>query len=184
MPAITQILSAAATGDPQAAAELLPLVYDELRKLAAARMLAESPDHTLQPTALVHEAYLRLLGKDPSQPWNSRGHFFASAAEAMRRILVENARRRLTDRAGGQLTRVDLPENLVVSTPPDELLALDEALVEFECHDPDAARLVKLRFFVGMSHQEAAAALGISRRVADRMWALARAWLHRQITKS
>jgi RNA polymerase sigma factor (TIGR02999 family) len=184
MPAITQILSAAAAGDPQAAAELLPLVYDELRKLAAARMLAESPDHTLQPTALVHEAYVRLIGKDPSQPWNSRGHFFASAAEAMRRILVENARRKLTDRAGGQVARVDLPADLVVSTPPDDLLALDEALVEFERHDPDGARLVKLRFFVGMSHQEAAAALGITRRAADRMWALARAWLHRQIIKS
>jgi RNA polymerase sigma factor (TIGR02999 family) len=184
MPAITQILSAAAAGDPQAAAELLPLVYDELRKLAAARMLAESPDHTLQPTALVHEAYVRLIGKDPSQPWNSRGHFFASAAEAMRRILVENARRKLTDRAGGQVARVDLPADLVVSTPPDDLLALDEALVEFERHDPDGARLVKLRFFVAMSHQEAAAALGITRRAADRMWALARAWLHRQIIKS
>jgi RNA polymerase sigma factor (TIGR02999 family) len=184
MPAITQILSAAAAGDTQAAAELLPLVYDELRKLAAARMLAESPDHTLQPTALVHEAYVRLIGTDPSQPWNSRGHFFASAAEAMRRILVENARRKLTDRAGGQLARVDFPADLVVSTPPDEMLALDEALVEFERHDPDGARLVKLRFFVGMSHQEAAAALGITRRAADRIWALARAWLHRQIIKS
>ena len=184
MAKITQVLDAAAAGDPKAAVDLLPLIYEELRKLAAARMAAEAPDHTLQPTALVHEAYLRLVGKDAGQPWNSRGHFFAAAAEAMRRILVESARRKLTDRAGGRLERVALPDSLAASTPPEELLALDEALIEFERHDPDAARLVKLRYFAGLSHQEAAAALGLSRRAADRVWALARAWLYRRISKN
>src|SRR5436853_195504 len=128
---VTRLLDAAAAGDPKAAADLLPLVYDELRKLAAARMAAEAPDHTLQPTALVHEAYLRLVGTDAAQPWNGRGHFFAAAAEAMRRILIESARRKLTDRAGGRLERVALPDDLVASAPPEELLALDEALLEF-----------------------------------------------------
>ena len=184
MAKITQVLDAAAAGDPKAAVDLLPLIYEELRKLAAARMAAEAPDHTLQPTALVHEAYLRLVGKDAGQPWNSRGHFFAAAAEAMRRILVESARRKLTDRAGGRLERVALPDSLAASTPPEELLALDEALIEFERHDPDAAHLVKLRYFAGLSHQEAAAALGLSRRAADRVWALARAWLYRHISKN
>ena len=181
---VTQLLDAAAAGDPKAAADLLPLVYDELRKLAAARMVAEAPDHTLQPTALVHEAYLRLVGNEAGRPWNGRGHFFAAAAEAMRRILVESARRKLTDRAGGRLERVALPDDLVASAPPEELLALDEALIEFERHDPDAARLVKLRYFAGLSHQEAAAALGLSRRAADRVWALARAWLYRHISNN
>ncbi len=181
---VTRLIDAAAAGDPKAAADLLPLVYDELRKLAAVRMAPEAADHTLQPTALVHEAYLRLVGKDAGQPWNSRGHFFAAAAEAMRRILIESARRKLTDRAGGRLERVALPDDLVASARPEELLALDEALIEFERHDPDAARLVKLRYFAGLSHQEAAAALGLSRRAADRVWALARAWLYRQISKN
>ena len=180
---VTRLLDAAAAGDRRAAADLLPLVYDELRKLAAARMAPESPDHTLQPTALVHEAYLRLVGNEAGRPWNGRGHFFAAAAEAMRRILVESARRKLTDRAGGRLERVALPDDLVASAPPEELLALDEALIEFERHDPDAAKLVKLRFYAGLSHQEAAEALGLSRRAADRVWALARAWLYRQISK-
>ncbi len=184
MPDVTQNHSAAAAGEPRAAAELLPLVYDELRRLAAARMNAESPEHTLQPTALVHEAYVRLVAKDPGQSWNGRGHFFAAAAEAMRRILVEHARHKLTERAGGRLDRVDFPGELAVSVPPEELLALDEALEEFERHEPDGARLVKLRFYIGLSHQEAAEALGISRRAADRLWALARAWLHRQIKES
>jgi RNA polymerase sigma factor (TIGR02999 family) len=181
---VTHILNAIEAGDPLAAADLLPLVYDELRKLAAARMFTEAPDHTLQPTALVHEAYLRLVGGDAGQSWNGRGHFFAAAAEAMRRILIESARRKLTDRAGGQLGRAALPENLTASTTPEELLALDEALAEFDRHDPDAARLVKLRFFAGLSHQDAADALGLSRRAADRVWALARAWLYRQMTKN
>jgi RNA polymerase sigma factor (TIGR02999 family) len=182
---VTRLLDAAAGGDPRAAAELLPLVYDELRKLAASRMAAEAPDHTLQPTALVHEAYLRLVGTDPNRPWNGRGHFFGAAAEAMRRILVESARRKLSSRAGGELDRVALPDDLMAAAAaPNELLELDEALAEFERHDPDAARLVKLRFYAGLSHQEAAAALGISRRAADRVWALARAWLYRQISKN
>ncbi len=184
MSEVTRLLDAAAAGDPKAAADLLPLVYDELRKLASARMVPESPDHTLQPTALVHEAYLRLVGNDAGRPWNGRGHFFAAAAEAMRRILVESARRKLTDRGGGQFERVALPDDLTASTPPEELLALDEALAAFERHDPDAARLVKLRFYGGLSHQEAAEALGLSRRAADRVWALARAWLFRQISKN
>jgi RNA polymerase sigma factor (TIGR02999 family) len=184
MSAVTQILAGVDRGDPHAAEQLLPLVYDELRKLAAARMAPEAPDHTLQPTALVHEAYLRLVGQDGGQPWNSRGHFFAAAAEAMRRILIESARRKLTDRAGGRRERVALPDDPVATAPPEELLALDEALTEFERHDPDAGRLVKLRFYAGLSHQEAAAALGLSRRAADRVWALARAWLYRQISKN
>ena len=184
MSEVTHILSAVERGDPSAAEQLLPLVYAELRKLAAARMAAEPPDHTLQPTALVHEAYLRLVGRDAGPAWNSRGHFFAAAAEAMRRILVETARRKLTDRAGGRLGRVGLPHELAASTPPEELLALDEALAEFERHDPDAARLVTLRFFAGLSHQEAASALGLTRRAADRVWALARAWLYRQLSKN
>jgi RNA polymerase sigma factor (TIGR02999 family) len=181
---VTQLLDAAAAGDPRAAAELLPLVYDELRNLAAARMAAEAPGHTLQPTALVHEAFLRLVGKDAGPPWNSRGHFFAAAAEAMRRILIESARRKLTDRAGGRLERVALADDLAASMPPEELLALDEALAEFERHDPAAARLVKLRYYAGLSHQEAASALGLTRRAADRVWALARAWLYRQLSKN
>jgi RNA polymerase sigma factor (TIGR02999 family) len=184
MSPVTQILAGVDRGDPHTAEQLLPLVYDELRKLAAARMAPEAPDHTLQPTALVHEAYLRLVGEDGGQPWNSRGHFFAAAAEAMRRILIESARRKLAGRAGGRLERVALPGDLVASATPEELLAMDEALVEFERHDPEAARLVKLRFYAGLSHQEAAAALGLSRRAADRVWALARAWLYRQISKN
>jgi RNA polymerase sigma factor (TIGR02999 family) len=181
---VTRLLDAAAAGDAQAAADLLPAVYAELRALAAARLAGEKAGHTLQPTALVHEAYLRLVGGAQPQHWNGRGHFFAAAAEAMRRILVESARRKLTDRAGGRLERVAFPDGLVASARPEELLALDEALVEFERHDPDAARLVKLRYFAGLSHQEAATALGLSRREADRLWALARAWLFRQISKN
>jgi RNA polymerase sigma factor (TIGR02999 family) len=180
---VTQILTAIEQGDPHAGAELLPLVYVELRKLAAAHLADEKPGQTLQATALVHEAYLRLVGDGQARNWNGRGHFFGAAAEAMRRILVEAARRKLTVRAGGQLDRVDLPADLSSPTRPEELLALDEALVEFDKHDPVAAQLVKLRFYVGMSHQEAAAALGISRRAADMAWALARAWLRRQISK-
>ena len=180
---VTQLLDAVAAGDPKAAAELLPLVYDELRKLAAARMVAEAPDHTLQPTALVHEAYLRLVGKDAAPSWNSRGHFFAAAAEAMRRILVDAARRKQTEKHGGDRVRVDLPDVAAPDTPADDLVALDDALTALGRHDPDAARLVNLRYFAGLSHQDAADAMGISRGAADRLWALGRAWHYRQLSK-
>ena len=180
---VTRILSAVAHGDPTAAEQLLPLVYDELRKLAAQRLAREKPGQTLQATALVHEAYLRLVGAaDPG--WDSRGHFFAAAAEAMRRILVDQARRKQADKHGGGRLHVDLPEDLAApEAASDDLVALDEALDRLERHDPDAARLVKLRYFAGLSHQEAADALGISRGAADRLWALGRAWLFRQLSK-
>ena len=184
MSEVTRILSALEQGDPQAADQLLPLVYDELRKLAADRIAHEKPGQTLQATALVHDAYLRLVDVDTPQQWNSRGHFFAAAAEAMRRILVERARRKQADKHGGGRQRVDLPDSLAEpEAHSDDLVALDEALSRLEQHDPDAARLVKLRYFAGLSHQEAAAALGISRGAADRLWALARAWLFRQLSK-
>jgi RNA polymerase sigma factor (TIGR02999 family) len=179
----TRILSAIEQGDPHAAEQLLPLVYDELRRLAAEKLTQERPGQTLQATALVHEAYLRLVDVDQPQHWNSRGHFFAAAAEAMRRILVEQARRRQAGKHGGGRLRVDLPEDLAAEPRSDDLVALDEALSRLERHDPDAARLVKLRYFAGLSHQEAGAALGISRGAADRLWALARAWLFRQLSK-
>ena len=178
---VTRLLGAAAAGDRRAAADLLPAVYAELRKLAAARLAADPAGHTLQPTALVHEAYLRLVGGEPADGWNGRGHFFGAAAEAMRRILVERARRRQADKHGGGRARVELPD-VPAAAPPDDLLALDEALTRLERHDPAAAALVKLRYFAGLSHQEAAAALGLSRGAADRLWALARAWLLRQLT--
>ena len=187
---LTEILSAIEQGDPHAADRLLPLVYDELRKLAARKLAHEQPGQTLQATALVHEAYLRLVGiadesaKDGGRAWNSRGHFFAAAAEAMRRILVDQARRKQTEKHGGDRLRVELPADLAVAEPrSDDLVALDEALTHLETHDPDTARFVKLRFFAGLSHQEAADALGISRGAADRLWALGRAWLFRQLSK-
>jgi RNA polymerase sigma factor (TIGR02999 family) len=180
---VTQIPTAAA-GDSKAAADLLPLVYDELRKLAAARMADEKPSQTLQATALDHEAYLRLFGGHSPQDWSGRGHFFAAAAEAMRRILVDAARRKQAEVHGGGWVRVELPNDLAVpQSGGDDLIALDEALAKLERHDADAARLVKLRYFAGLSHQEAAEALGISRGAADRLWALARAWLFRQLSK-
>jgi RNA polymerase sigma factor (TIGR02999 family) len=181
---VTQILAAAGAGDHKAATDLLPLVYDELRRLAAARLAAERPGQTLQPTALVHEAYVRLVGGELPRDWSGRGHFFAAAAEAMRRILVDNARRKQTEKHGGDRVRVELsgavaaPEGL-----PDDLLALDDALAALGRHDPDSARLVTLRYFAGLSHQDAADAMGISRGTADRLWALARAWLYRRLTK-
>jgi RNA polymerase sigma factor (TIGR02999 family) len=181
---VTQILNAIEQGDEHAAEQLLPLVYGALRKLAAEKMAQEKPGHTFQATALVHEAYVRLVDVDKPQPWNSRGHFFAAAAEAMRRILVEQARRKQADKHGGGRLRVDLPEDLAdPDARSDDLVALDEALSRLESHDPDAARLVKLRYFAGLSHQDAAEALGISRGAADRLWALGRAWLFRQLSK-
>jgi RNA polymerase sigma factor (TIGR02999 family) len=181
---VTQVLSAIEAGDPRAAEQLLPLVYDELRRLAAQRLAQERPGETLQATALVHEAYLRLVDVPRPQHWNSRGHFFAAAAEAMRRILVENARRKLAEKHGGDRLRVDLPEGLAApAARSDDLVALDEALSRLERHDPAAAQLVKLRYFAGLSHQDAAEAMGVSRGAADRLWALARAWLFRQLSK-
>ena len=181
---VTRILSAIDQGDPHAAEQLLPLVYDELRKLASQRLAHEKPGETLQATDLVHAAYIRLVDTDKDQQWNGRGHFFAAAAEAMRRILVEQARRKQTDKHGGGRVRLDLPEDLAAPEGrADDLIALDEVLTLLERHDTDAARLVKLRYFAGLSHQDAAEVLGISRGAADRLWALGRAWLFRQLNK-
>ncbi len=175
---VTRILDSAAAGDPKAASELLPLVYDELRKLAAARMAQETADQTLQPTALVHEAYLRLVGNTDSPRWQNRGHFFAAAAEAMRRILIESARRKLGPEHGGHLNRqefaFDVPAEFGRS---DQLLHLDEALDRLAAVEPRAAEVVKLRFFAGLTVAEVALALDISPRTADADWAYARAWL-------
>jgi RNA polymerase sigma factor (TIGR02999 family) len=179
---VTRLLDAAAAGEPQAAARLLPLVYTELRKLAASRLAQEKSGHTLQPTALVHEAYLRLVGTDAAQGWNGRGHFFAAAAEAMRRILVESARRRATAKRGGRGIRLPLAEtDLPAPGSPDQVLAVHEAVEQLAAVDPDAAMLVKLRFFAGLTTDEAADALGMSVRSAHDLWAYARTWLHRQM---
>jgi RNA polymerase sigma factor (TIGR02999 family) len=181
---VTQILSAIEQGDPSAAEQLLPLVYDELRKLAAAHLAQEKPGQTLQPTALVHEAYLRLVDQDQAPHWNSRGHFFAAAAEAMRRILVERARSKRRVKRGGGAQRRELQEDFLITQDRlDELLGVHEALDELERHDAQAAALVKLRFFAGLEHQEAADVLGVSRRAADRLWLLARTWLFRTLTE-
>jgi RNA polymerase sigma factor (TIGR02999 family) len=175
---VTRLLDAAAGGDPNAAAELLPLVYDELRKLAAVRMGKEKPGQTIQATALVHEAYLRLVGSDAGSPWSGRGHFFAAAAEAMRRILVDGARRKKRDKHGGGRQRVDLHEHLQPDGPPaDEILALDEALTRLTAEDPDAAQVVQLHFFAGLPIEQVAETLGVSRATAYRQWSYARAWL-------
>jgi RNA polymerase sigma factor (TIGR02999 family) len=180
MDEVTRILSAIERGDEQAAEQLLPLVYDELRKLAAQKLAQEKPGQTLQPTALVHEAYLRLVGAgDPG--WSSRGHFFAAAAEAMRRILVDQARRRQAAKRGGLQKRVEMPESgLAAPMPDDELLALHEALEQLASIDSAAADLVRLRFFAGLKTTEAAEALGISVRSAHDLWAYARSWLRRK----
>ena len=182
---MTQILNAIKRGQPHAAVELLPLVYDELRRLAAQKLSQEKPGQTLQATALVHEAWLRLVESEPGgaeAKWNGRRHFFGAAAEAMRRILVENARRKKSAKYGGGLERVNWEEvELAESVPPDQLLALDEALTELAAADPEAAELIKLRFYAGLTDQQAAEMLGISRRTADRMWAFARAWLYQAI---
>jgi RNA polymerase sigma factor (TIGR02999 family) len=179
---VTRILSAIEEGDAQAAEQLLPLVYEELRKLAAQKMAQEAPGQTLQATALVHEAYLRLVDVDKAQHWNSRGHFFGAAAEAMRRILVDNARRKGSAKRGGDRERVDLEDCFTLNdTPPSMVLALDEALDKLASEDPRKAELFKLRCFAGMSHQDAAAALGISRPTADRYWVYAKTHLYCEI---
>jgi RNA polymerase sigma factor (TIGR02999 family) len=179
---VTRLLDQAAKGNPEAAGTLLPLVYDELRRLASRRMAEEPAGHTLQATALVHEAFLRLVDVHEPQRWDGRAHFFAAAAEAMRRILVESARHKATLKRGGDRGRVNLDQLAADDNgPPDELLALDEALTELERHDAQAAKLVKLRYFAGLTHQESAEALGIGRRAADRVWALARAWLYQHV---
>lgn len=180
---VTRILSAIEQGEPNAASKLLPLVYDELRKLAAHRLSQEKAGQTLNATALVHEAYLRLVDSENVRRWNSRGHFFAAAAEAIRRILVDQARRKRSVKHGGDQIRVEIQDDLAAARAPNaDLVALDEALTRLESHEPDAARLVKLRYFAGLTHQDAADALGISRGAADRLWALGRAWLFRQMT--
>ena len=185
MPELTRILSAVEQGDPQAAEQLLPLVYEELRKLAAQKMAQEKPGQTLEATALVHEAYLRLVGKKEHQRWDSRAHFLAAAAEAMRRILIDNARRKQRGKHGGDRRRIDLDENCAVGvSAADDVLALDEALGRLERTDPMAGRLVKLRYFAGLSMAEAAKALGISLRTAERNWTYARAWLHRALAEA
>ncbi|MFO0950733.1 MAG: ECF-type sigma factor [Isosphaeraceae bacterium] len=179
---VTRILSAIEQGDVQASERLLPLVYDELRKLASRKLAQEQPGQTLQATALVHEAYLRLVDGSGAGQWNGRGHFFAAAGEAMRRILVEQARRRAAAKRGGAAVRKDLDPDAVVTPEPDEqLLAVHEALDGLALVDPDAAVLVKLRFFGGMTMAEAAEALGISVRSAHDLWSYARTWLHRRM---
>jgi RNA polymerase sigma factor (TIGR02999 family) len=179
---VTRILSAIEHGDPHAADKLLPLVYDELRSLAARRLTQEKPGQTLQATALVHEAYLRLVDDEKAKHWDSRGHFFAAAAEAMRRILVESARRKMRHRHGGGRRRVDLQEAAsLADSPDDNLLLLDEALSRLAAREPAKAELVKLRYFAGLSIDEAAELMRISRTTAKRYWAFARAWLLAEI---
>ena len=183
MPDVTQLLTAIEHGDAVAAEKLLPLVYEELRKLAAAKLTHEHPGQTLQATALVHEAFVRLVDVENAQKWDSRGHFFAAAAEAMRRILVENARRRRQIKRGGQYRRTDMDDFPIVADEiKEDLLALDDALTKLNSVDADAARLVQLRYFTGLTIPQAAESLGISPRTADRLWAFARAWLHREIS--
>ncbi len=182
---MTHILQAAEQGDVTAAEKLLPLVYAELRKLAAHRMSQEAPGHTLQPTALVHEAWLRLLKPDEQSDFQNRAHFFAAAAEAMRRILVESARRKRRLKHGGELERADLDAvDVPLPLPADELLALDEALDRLTEVDPRAAEVVKLCFFTGMTQEQAAKELGVSLRTAERLWEYARAWLFREVKKA
>jgi RNA polymerase sigma factor (TIGR02999 family) len=183
---VSQILSAIDGGDPYAAAQLLPLVYDELRKLAAAKLAHENPGQTLQATALVHEAYMRLVGTGETagqEPrWDSQGHFFAAAAEAMRRILIDRARAKHADKRGGNRKRLDIDaRDLATTAAPDQLLALDEALAKLAAEDQAAARLVELRYFAGLSVDEAGKALGISTATAYRHWNYARAWLHSEL---
>jgi RNA polymerase sigma factor (TIGR02999 family) len=183
MSEVTRILSAIEQGDPHAAADLLPLVYDELRQLAAHKLAQEKAGQTLQPTALVHEAYLRLVGAAQDPGWNSRGHFFAAAAEAMRRILINQARDKKRQKRGGDWRRLNLDELAVAdNASDDQLLALDEALERLAQENVTCAELVKLRFFTGLTLHEAADALGLARRSADRTWAYARAWLYEALS--
>jgi RNA polymerase sigma factor (TIGR02999 family) len=182
---VTRVLSAIAQGDPHAADQLLPLVYEELRKLAAQKMAQEAPGQTLQPTALVHEAYLRLVGSERALHWDNRGHFFAAAAEAMRRILVENARRNKRLRHGGGRKQLELGAvELADETADERLLALDEAMTKLAAEEPTVAEVVKMRYFAGFTIEQTAVALGISVRTANRHWAYARAWLHQQLGQS
>lgn len=181
---VTRILSEIEQGDPHAAEQLLPLVYDELRMLAAQKVAQERPWQTLQATALVHEAYLRLVNNDEAQHWNSRGHFFGAAAEAMRRILIDNARYKHRPKHGGDRQRVDLDDALCVIAPREDLLALDEALSRFSELEPAKAQLVKLRYFAGLSLDQAAACMGISVATAKRYWAVARAWLFAALSET
>ena len=181
---VTRILSEIEQGDSSAAEQLLPLVYEELRRLAAQKMAQESPDHTLQATALVHEAYVRLVDPNRARGWKSRTHFFRAAAEAMRRILVESARRKKSIKGGGQLQRVPLNEPLVGNmVPVDEVLAVDEALKKFNSLEPEKAEVVRLRYFAGLSVQETADALGIARATADRRWRYAKTWLYCELNR-
>lgn len=185
---VTRVLLAIQQGDQQAAEQLFPLVYEELRRLAAQKLAAEKPGQTLQATSLVHEVYLRLVDVSREPGWNSRGHFFAAAAEAMRRILIEEARRRTRQKRGGGRRRVSLDEAATLTcdaeSPADDLLALDEALTKFETAAPDQARLVKLRYFAGLTIEEAATSLGISIATAKRQWVYARSWLYGQVCGS
>ena len=185
MSEVTRILSAIEQKDPHAAEQLLPIVYEELRRLAAQKMIPEARGQTLQPTALVHEAYLRLVGTEKVQHWNGRGHFFAAAAEAIRRILIENARRKRRAKHGGDRARIDL-DAVEIGAPDigDDLLALDDALTQLAAADAQAAQLVKLRYFAGLTIKQAAEVLGISPRAADFLWAYARAWLLKKINES
>jgi RNA polymerase sigma factor (TIGR02999 family) len=181
---VTRILTAVEQGDSQAAERLLPLVYEELRRLAAEKLHGEKPGQTLQATALVHEAYMRLVGGEKSTNWDSRGHFFAAAAESMRRILVENARRKQRVKHGGGRERTELDDvALAVEGPSDDLLALDEALARLDQEDHGKAELVKLRYFAGLTLEEAGRILGMSAATADRQWAFARAWLYREMSR-
>jgi RNA polymerase sigma factor (TIGR02999 family) len=182
---VTRILSAIEQGDPRAAEQLLPLVYDELRKLAAHKLAQEKPGQTLEATALVHEAYIRLVDGNQAQHWNSRGHFFAAAAEAIRRILIDQARRKKSHKRGGDLERKPLEEvEISAPQPAVDLLAVNDALEKFERIDKAAADLVKLRYYAGLTLPQAAEALGISSSTADRQWAYARAWLHAELREN